>query len=68
MQKIVLFKGPSLTLVWIKLKTSGYRLFDFWAMREAMRPMSLCVMELAPPVVAEVNGEKDPCSIATILF
>ena len=47
--------------------TSEYPSFDFWAMREAMRLMSLCLIGLAPPVVANINGEKDPCSMSTNL-
>ena len=67
MHKIARFKRLKLTRVRIKLLTSEYRSFGFWAMREAMRLMSLCVMGLAPPVVANINGEKDPCSMFTIL-
>ena len=48
--------------------TSGYRSFDFWAKREEMRLMSLCVMGLAPPVVAKINVEKDPCSMSSIVL
>ena len=47
--------------------TSGYCSLDFWAMREAMSLMSLCVMRLAPHVVENIKGEKDPCSMSTIL-
>ena len=64
---IFFFKRLKLTRVRIKLMTSEYRSFDFWAMREAMRLVSLCMMGLAPPMVANIDGEKDPCSISTIL-
>ena len=67
MHKIVPHRTLKLTRVRTKLMTSEYLSFDFWAKREAMRLMSLYVMGLAPPVVAEINGEKDPCSMSTIL-
>ena len=67
MHKIVPHRTLKLTRVRIKLMTYEYLSFDFWAKREAMRLMSLYVMGLAPPVVAEINGEKDPCSMSTIL-
>ena len=66
--QIVLFRRLKLTRVRIKLLTSEYRSLDFWALREAMRLMSLCVMGLAPLVVTNINGEKQPCSMSTIVL
>ena len=47
--------------------TSGYGSLNFWAMREAVRLLSLSVMGMAPPVVANNNSEKRPCPMSTIL-